>query len=211
MPTRRAIVRAALTAAFPECPSATVDEAIDLIATTAIAVDIAATTPGVTADELGRLVGDGVTHVQAEEPAGDVLPPLDAGCEIVTVTRYFDKIFDGERVRTLMLQRADGGEAKARFGADREATWKAACSALGCQPEDGWKFIQGQQAVVEIVDWTAKDGTVKPIVRRWVARPGSVRAVEKQAEAAAKAERAEAKRSRNAQPQHSTDDADLPF
>ncbi len=107
-----------------------------------------------------------------------------------------------------MLQRADGGEVKARFGEDRTATWKAACSALGCQPEDTWRDIQGQQAVCEVIDWTARDGSVKPIVRRWVARPGSPRAVEKAVEAAAKSARAE-KRSPNAV-EHPTDD-DIPF
>jgi hypothetical protein len=191
----------------------TIDTVLDELALEAVTVDIAATTPGVvTGDELPRLVGDGVTHVQPDEPTSNsVLPVLDTGCEVVTVVRFFDKIFDGERVRTLMLQRADGGEVKARFGADREATWKAACSALGCQYEDSWREIQGSEAVVEVTDWTSKDGSTRPIVRRWVARPGSPRAVEKQAEAAAKAQRAEAKRSRNAQPQHGTDDQDIPF
>jgi hypothetical protein len=214
MTTPRAIAAAVLQAAYPSARTTTINAVLDELALAAVTVDIAATTPGVvTADELPRLVGDGVTHVQvAEETSNSVLPVLDAGCEIVTVVRFWDRVWeDSGRVRTLLLSRADGSELKAKFDESRAATWKAACSALGCQPDDGWKFVQGQQAVVEVTDWTARDGSTKPIVRRWVARPGSPRAVEKQAEAAAKAERAEARRSRNAQPQHGTDDQDIPF
>jgi len=212
MPTKRAIVRAAIVAAYPETPGPTIDEALDLIATTAIAVDIAATTPGVTtADELEhRLVADGIVRAPvdaADEPAGDVLPQVDVGCEIVECVKLFDKVWpDSGRVRTLVLRREDGTEIKSKFGADREATWRAACAALGVSYEADWKAIQGRRAVVEIIAWAPPSGgDPRPIVKRWAARPGTPRAIEKATAAAEKAARAEAKRSRNAV-DHPTDD-----
>jgi hypothetical protein len=199
-PTIRTIATATLRATFPRTPAAVIDRCLDEIAAAGVAAEVAEATGTTTADTIPE---------PAAEPAGDGLPPLDTGLEVVTVERFFDKTWpDSGRVRTLLLKRVDGTELKTKFGEERAATWKAACSALGCQPEDGWRDIQGRQAVAEIVDWTAKDGTTMPIVRRWVARPGSPRAVEKAAEAQAKAERA-AKRSPNAV-EHPTAD-DLPF